>query len=187
MEALRLLLRNKRVRYTFRVSKLIVVSGLPVSGKSTIAEALAKKLKLPIFSVDPIESSILKANIKRTFETGLAAYLVAETLAGEQLKLGTSIIIDAVSPVKEAREMWYGLSKKYKAKLVIIECVLDPKIHKKRVEDRVRNMRGIPEVTWKEVENRRKEYLKWEEKRLVLDTNNKLEDNLNKALEYIYR
>lgn len=167
--------------------KLIIISGLPGSGKSTLAEAVAKKLKLPIFSVDPIESSIIKSGITKSFETGLAAYLVAETLASEQLKLGTSTIIDAVSPVKESREMWHGLSKKFDTKLVIIECLLDHEIHKKRIEARVRNMHGIPEVTWDDVENRRKEYLAWDEERLVIDSADSIEKNLDKALEYINR
>jgi predicted kinase len=76
-------------------SKLIIISGLPGSGKSTVAESLAAKLSVPLFSVDPIESAILKSGLKRSFETGLAAYLVAEALAGEHLKLGLSVIIDS--------------------------------------------------------------------------------------------
>jgi len=167
------------------VIKIIIVSGLPGSGKSTLAEALSKKLKFPIFSVDPIESSIIKSGIERSFETGLAAYLVAEKLGSEQLNLSLSIIIDAVSAVKEARDMWQNLSSKYKAKLIIIECVLDKNIHKKRIDFRNRNLHGIPEVTWSDVENRSKEYLNWKEKRLVVDTSKKKEDNLEEALRYI--
>lgn len=165
--------------------KIIVVSGLPGAGKSTLAESISQELGLPIFSVDPIESAIIKSGIKKSFETGLAAYLVAETLASEQLKLGLSVIIDAVSPIRESRDMWDNLADKHNAKLIIIECVLDSELHKKRIEARVRNMHGIPEVTWEDVENRRKEYLEWEEPRLVLDTSNDGIKNLNKALEYI--
>jgi adenylate kinase family enzyme len=56
--------------------KIIIVSGLPGTGKSTIAEQIADKLHFPIFSADPIESSILKTKIERNFQTGLAAYFV---------------------------------------------------------------------------------------------------------------
>ena len=105
--------------------KLTIVSGLPGSGKSRLAEGIAKQLFVPVFSVDPIESSILKTGIQRSFETGLAAYVVAETLAAEQLKLGMSVIIDAVNPVPEDREAWRKLAKKYNAKLIIIECHLN--------------------------------------------------------------
>ena|ERR1700730_11706505 len=167
-------------------SKLIIVSGLPGAGKSTVAESLAEKLSVPIFSVDPIESSIIKSGIKRSFETGLAAYLVAEALAGEHLKRGLSVIIDAVSPVQEARDMWHDLVRKQNATLIIIECVLERKLHKKRIESRIRNIYGIPEVTWEDVENRRKQYLSWEEERLVLDTAHTHEKSVKKALDYIH-
>src|SRR5690348_10951117 len=150
--------------------RLIIVAGLPGSGKSTLAESLAAETSLPIFSVDPIEASIIKSGLERSFETGLAAYLVAETLADEQLKCGLSVIIDAVSPVQEARDMWHNLARKHNATLIIVECVLDKGLHKKRIESRIRNMYGIPEVTWEDVENRRETYLPWKEERLVLDT-----------------
>lgn len=165
--------------------KIIVVSGLPGSGKSTIAESVAEEVHFPIFSVDPIEASILKSGIKRSFETGLAAYLVAQKLASEQLKLGISVVIDAVNPVKEARDMWHELEKIHHAQLIIIECILDGETHKKRLEARVRNMHGIPEVTWEDVENRRKEYVPWEEERLCLDTTKPHKESLERALRYI--
>ncbi len=81
--------------------------------------------------------------------------------------------------------MWRKLSAKYDAKLVIIECVLDETIHKQRVKARVRNMHGLPEVIWSDVEARKSEYVEWEQEKLVLDSGNGLEENLEKALEYI--
>ncbi len=167
------------------ILKLITVSGLPGSGKSTLAEGIAKALQLPIFSVDPIESSIIKSGIPRSFETGLAAYLVAETLAAEQLKLGSSVVLDAVSAVKEARQMWRDLSEKYGARCLVIECVLEPGLHRQRIEARVRKIHGIPEVTWEDVERSRKEYLPWDQERLVLDSAEAVEKNLEKARIFI--
>jgi predicted kinase len=165
--------------------KIIIISGLPGSGKSTIAEAIAEKLRLPLFSVDPIESAIIKSGIPRSFETGLAAYVVVQTLSAEHLKLSISVIIDAVSPVQEARDMWHALEERYDAQCIIIECVLREDVHRKRIESRTRNIAGIPEVTWADVEHRRKNYLPWKEGRLVLDTENAHEDNLEKVLDYI--
>jgi len=165
--------------------RLIIVSELPGAGKSTVAEGIAENFGFPVFSVDPIESSILKSGIKRSFETGLAAYIVAETLAAEQLKLGLSVIIDAVNPVPQARQAWQNLAQKYKVKLIIIECRLDSNIHRKRLESRVRNMHGIAEVSWSDVENLLKEYSPWEDEKFILDTSKSKQKNLEEAINYI--
>jgi predicted kinase len=167
------------------LKKVIAVSGLPGCGKSTVAEGIAQKLRIPIFSVDPIEPSIIRSGVPRSFETGLAAYLVVGALGAEQLRLGLSVIIDAVSPVSEAREMWRNLSIRFNAQLIVIECVLDRELHKQRIESRVRHLHGIPEITWSDVEDRRKGYLDWEEARLILDTANSIDTNIDRALDYI--
>ncbi len=165
--------------------KVIVVCGLPGCGKSTIAEAVAQHLRLPIFSVDPIESAIMRSGIQRSFETGLAAYLVAETLATEQLKLGQSVIIDAVSGVVEAKDMWHKLAKKFDAELVVIECFSsDDNTQRLRIENRKRDIVGIPEITWEKVKEYEAEYVQWEEPHLSLDATNKVDENISKAVGY---
>ncbi len=115
------------------------MSGLPGSGKSTLAEAVAQKLQLPLFSVDPIESAVIRSGIEKSFETGLAAYLVAEALAIEQFKLDSSVVIDAVNAEEEAKNVWRELAHNHDATLIIIECAnSDTGLHKKRIESRVR-------------------------------------------------
>src|SRR5690606_25719468 len=100
---------------------LIIMSGLPGSGKSTIAEQIAQQLKISIFSVDPIESAIIRSGIEKSFETGYAAYLVAQQLASEQLALGNSVIIDAVNAEEEAKNTWRALARKHNLKPIILE------------------------------------------------------------------
>ncbi|HEX5547584.1 MAG TPA: ATP-binding protein [Ktedonobacterales bacterium] len=164
---------------------LIVLSGLPGSGKSTIAELLAKRLRLPIFSVDPIESAIVKAGIARSFETGLAAYLVAATLADEQLKLGNSVIIDAVNAEEEGKDVWRGLAKKHGVELIVLLVALERSLHRQRLESRVRNLYGFSEVTWDMVEARRQAFTAWKELFLELDASCDVEMNAEIAVQYI--
>ena len=60
---------------------LIVVSGLPGTGKSALADRLGRHLPAAVLSVDPIEAAILRSGFEQTFETGLAAYEVVATVA----------------------------------------------------------------------------------------------------------
>jgi len=165
---------------------LIVLSGLPGSGKSTLAEGLSRTLAMPVFSVDPIEASMWRSGLARD-RTGIAAYDVAVTLADEHLRLGHSVIVDAVNPVEAPRAAWRSLAEKYRAGLKIIECICaDEAAHRRRIEARVRKIDGMPEITWARVLERRAEYEAWADARLTLDTSTRsTEQLLAEALNYL--
>lgn len=150
--------------------QLIVMSGLPGSGKSAIAEELSKKLPAAILSVDPIEAAMWASGLRKD-QTGLAAYAVAEALASENLKHGLPVIIDAVNPVEAARAMWRGTARAQDVPLTFIQVQCsDRKIHQARIEQRVRGLPNMPEVTWTDVEIRRAEYEDWNTPHIALDT-----------------
>jgi predicted kinase len=166
--------------------KLIVLSGLPGSGKSTLAEGLSRKLSMPIFSIDPIEAAMWRGGLAKA-QTGIAAYDVAIALADEHLRLGHSVIADAVNPVEAPRAAWRNLAAKYRAELRIIECICaDEAVHRRRIEARVRSIDGMPEITWARVLERRAEYEAWADPRLTLDTSVEVPERLlAEALGYV--
>jgi predicted kinase len=168
------------------MAALVVVSGLPCTGKSTVSQGIARALGFPVFSVDPIEAAILRSGIPRSFETGLAAYIVAGALAEEHLKLGHPAIIDAVSPVIESREWWEEIAARRSAQLIVIECVCsDATLHRQRLESRTRDIEGFPEPTWADIEERKREYLEWTRPRLVLDALEHAGENIKNAIAHV--
>lgn len=149
---------------------LIAMAGLPGAGKSSIAEALSRALRATLLSVDPIEAAMWRSGLAQD-QTGLAAYAVAEALAIENLRQGQTVIVDAVNPVEEARDMWRVAAKSLTIPISFIEVICgDRAVHQARIESRVRNIKGMPEVTWARVEDRMQEYEAWAGPRLVLDT-----------------
>src|ERR1700675_1403304 len=136
---------------------LMVLSALPGSGKSTVAEGLSRTLSIPLFSVDPIEAAMWRGGLSKD-QTGIAASDVAIALADEHLRLGHSVIVDAVNPVEAPRAAWRNLASKYQGDLKVIECICgDETVHRRRIEARVRNIDGMAEVTWARVIERRAE------------------------------
>ena len=149
---------------------LIVLSGLPGSGKTVLAESLSRALSIPIFSIDPIEAAMWRAGLPKN-ETGVAAFEVAQALADEHLRLRQAVIVDAVNPVEARRAVWRNLAAKHRVNLKIIECVCsDETMHRQRIEGRVRSVAGTHEITWVHLLQRRAEYEPWSDPRLVLDT-----------------
>jgi predicted kinase len=149
---------------------LIVLSGLPGSGKTALAEGLSRNLSIPVFSVDPIEAAMWRAGLDKS-DTGVAAYEVVHALADEHLRLRIPAIVDAVNPVEAPRAAWRKLASKHRVTLKIIECVCsDETILRQRIESRVRSVAATHELTWAGLQKRRAEYEAWTDQRLVLDT-----------------
>ena len=170
---------------------LIVTAGLPGAGKSTIADVLGQKLSIPVISVDPLESAILSAGIDADQPTGLAAYLVAETLASSIMASERSVIVDAVNAVNPAREQWVTLAARHGDAIKFIEVTCsDAELHRERLEKRHRNLPHVSEPTWHAVEQSLDEYDEWsgessEVERLVLDSVEPLASNVERALQFL--
>ncbi len=170
---------------------LIAMAGLPAAGKSTLAAILGGRLSASVVSVDPIESAILKAGIDSDQPTGLAAYLVAETMAGLVLASGHHVIVDAVNGVDPAREQWVGLAKSRGESLRFIEVVCsDPQLHRQRLESRERLLPHLHEPSWHAVEQSLDEYSLWSGPsaavpRITLDSARPLGVNVDAALAFL--
>jgi predicted kinase len=178
--------RARPVRGQHDGAVLIVLAGLPGTGKSAVAEAVGRALVVPVLSVDPVEAAMHRAGIDPGQPTGLAAYAVVEAVAGEILGLGQSVVVDAVNAVEPARGMWRDLSRRYRVPLRWIEVVCtDAGLHRRRLEGRSRGLGATDELSWHDVERRRDEYEPLTDDRLLLDTTRDLATNVALALDHL--
>jgi len=81
------------------VPLLVAVTGMPSSGKTTVAEGLARRLHLPLLAKDEIKESLyetLGANdVEASARAGVAAYTLIFALARSMLASGVSAIVEA--------------------------------------------------------------------------------------------
>ncbi len=167
---------------------LVIVSGLPGAGKSALADGLGRELAATVLSVDPIEAAIWRCGIEPSFETGVAAYEVAAVMATHQLRLGLTVIVDAVSSLEVARQMWRDAVARADAVTRVIEVVCsDENTHRDRLARRVRGIAGFPEPSWDDVLVRRDEWEPWNEPRLLIDSTFGQAGNVAEALSYVSR
>jgi predicted kinase len=165
---------------------LIVMAGLPGTGKSELAAQLARRLRVPVFSVDPIEAAIISSGIGKSFETGLAAYRVVEALADAQLKLGLDAIVDAVNAEEPAKQMWRALAARYALSPKIVECrCSDESLHRERLMQRRRGLGKLFEPTWDQVQQRRLAYKPWSEPVFAVDSVLPLDSNVARTLAWL--
>ena len=168
--------------------KLIIFSGLPGTGKSTLAETLAKDFSTPVFAKDWLEATLVRNGLNPVVESKppkSVGYELLTVLAERQLRLGQSVILDSVAGSRTIRETWRQLSEQYRADWRVIECICsDESLHRARLQDRQRNIPGWHELEWSEVERVKQYYLPWEGECLVLDMEQPFGENLLKAKKY---
>jgi predicted kinase len=172
--------------YFMNRAKLIVMSGIPGTGKSTLVDYLGKELSLAIVTKDEIEAT-LKRNISDTdLNTGWVAYNLLTTIADEQLRRNVSIVIDSVAGSTGMRETWRKLADRYDVEFVVVECICsDANLHLQRLEARKRNIKDWPELTWQDVLEVQARYQPWDIERLVLDSVDDFETNAAKLRKYL--
>jgi len=163
---------------------LIVFGGLPGTGKSTLAKAVARKYAAVYLRIDTIEIAMANNDMTRG-DIGPAGYLIAYRLAEENLNLGQTVIADSVNSLSVTRNAWVAVAGNANAKLVQIEVVCsDPIEHKLRVEGRTVDNKAVPLVTWSDVLKR--EYENWPDADHVIDTAGKsIDESVNDLLNFL--
>lgn len=141
---------------------LIVISGLPGTGKSAVAAEVARELDGVRLSIDPIEDALLGSGFPPSWRTGVAAYEVARAAAEQNLVLGRTVIVDAVNDSELARDTWRSAATRSGVALFFVLLTLDDAAeHRRRLEGRGHRHAHVPEPTWEDVRQRAASYEPW--------------------------
>ena len=147
---------------------LIILSGLPGGGKTTIARELARQIGAVHVRIDSIEQAILDSeNFSGPMND--AGYRVGYAVALDNLRVGRTVIADSVNPLIITRDAWVGVATRCGVDYVEVELVCaDAKEHRRRIETRSAEVPGLKRLTWQEVLSR--DYERWNREHTVVDT-----------------
>ena len=162
---------------------LYIFSGLPESGKTTLAQLVAQRLHSAYLRIDTIEQGL--RDLCTVYVQG-EGYRLAYRIAADNLRLGMSVIADSCNPIEFTRREWEQIALEIQARHINIEVICsDIHEHRRRVENRMCTVPGMKLPTWKEVENR--EYHDWTVDRIVVDTSRSVPDCIDELLSELSR
>lgn len=157
---------------------LYIFSGLPGTGKTTLAKSLASHIQAVFLRIDTIEQGIADlCNIKVEGE----GYRLSYRFAADNLKIGNCVVPDSCNPIKLTRQEWQDVAGSNNSLYTNIEVICsDVDEHKKRIKERICDIPGMVLPSWTAVEER--EYDPWDGDRVQIDTANKNCDESFKEL-----
>jgi len=144
---------------------LVLVTGLPGTGKSTIAGLAASLLGAPLVAHDwamsglrPFPAVETALDAMGPSGHGLVGWSLLRALAQSHLRRGSSVVLDGVARAPQV-EILRSLADEEGAQLLIImtECS-DSAIHRSRVDGRRRDIPGWYELDWSTVVRSRKSW-----------------------------
>lgn len=147
---------------------LVVIGGLPSTGKTALSRPLAREIGAVHLRIDTIEQAIVRSALVSHME-GSAGYEVAYALADDHLRARLSVVAECVNPLKVTRDAWLSVAQRTPCRLIEVELVCsDAQEHQRRATTRQVDVPGLPPPTWRQILDR--EYEPWDRPHLVVDT-----------------
>lgn len=148
---------------------LVVIGGLPGTGKTTIAQDVVRRAVGAVYlRIDVIEQAIRSSDVLAD-DIGPAGYAAAYALAGSNLGLGKDVVADCVNPLMITRAAWRSVAAAAASPIIEVEIICsDIAEHRRRVEGRTGDIRGLIPPSWSAVLAH--VYEPWSGPRMIIDT-----------------
>ncbi|SHI42650.1 Predicted kinase [Actinomyces denticolens] len=148
---------------------LVVLGGLPATGKSAVADQLCRDATWAWVRIDSIEQALRDSGEMGPGGVQGAGYAVGYAVAGDLLRSGLSVVAECVNPIGLTRAAWREVARVHGADLLEVELwCQDPQVHRCRAESRAVDIPGLVLPAWEEICGR--VYEPWRDADLRIDT-----------------
>jgi predicted kinase len=165
---------------------LIVVSGLPGSGKSYFCRQLAQRLPAIILETDGLRKALFSspsynaAESRRLFR---ACHLLMERLLGQ----GIPLIFDATNLSEHNREYLYRIAERSGIRLVLVRVEAPPELVHQRLRERVSASEGNSDADWQVYRRMKPQLQKIRRRHYAVDTSRDITPVIDKIVREINR
>lgn len=165
---------------------LIVVSGLPGTGKSYFSRKLAERLPLTILESDDLRKVLFPAP---TYTTEESAFLfkICHALIESLLLKGISVVLDATNLSERNREYLYNIAERLDVKIIIIRLVAPQQVVQERLKARGSDPSQKSDAGWQVYQRMRSEVDRITRNHYVIDTSHDITPYIERIIKEINR
>ena len=165
---------------------LIVVSGLPGTGKSYFCSQLAERLPFVILESDALRKALFSSpsySPKESSRLFRAVHLLIERL----LKKGVPLILDATNLSERHREYLYSIAERLDVKLILVRVEAPPQVVYERLKTRLENSGAKSDAEWSVYQRMKPSVQKIHRNHYAVDTSRDITPVLDKIVREVRR
>ena len=162
---------------------VIIVSGLPGTGKTYFCRQLAGHLPFVILESDALRKQLFTSP---TYAADESAYLFRTTyqLIEDLLKKGIPVILDATNLEERHRERLYNIAERLKARLILVNVQAPIELVEKRLKKRAdnKNNQDNSDADWAVYQKMRMTAEKIKRRHFTVDTSRDITPVIDKVV-----
>jgi predicted kinase len=165
---------------------LIVVSGLPGTGKSYFCRRLAQRLAAVILESDHLRRALFPSPGYSTAESARlfrASHLLIERL----LRQGIPVIFDATNLSQHYREKLYRIAERLDIKPVLVQVEAPPELVYQRLKERQGDPETNSDADWAVYQRMRPKVQRIHHRHYVVDTSRDITPVIDKIIREVNR
>lgn len=171
--------------------KLILIMGVPASGKTTIAKLIIKKKKAVYLDNNFIADAFFpRTRVDKEYKKiRKSIYKAIYRITSENLKLGNSVILDIPHITHMMDKNWRikmrRLTQKANTQLKIIRCYCSEETLKNRMKNRGEKRDKWKLLNWEKFLQKEPIFVKIPFEHIDINTEKKNKENIREIMEYL--
>jgi len=165
---------------------LIMMSGLPGSGKSHLGRILAERIRAVVIESDAVRKVLFPQPCYSADESA-AVHRACQQVMRPLLTRGVRVIFDATNLVEFQREMIYSLARRSGARLLIVRVVAPEEVIRKRLARRQERAESASDADWHVYRRMARREQKIQQPHVCIDTSQDTEDAVRKVIRVLQR
>ena len=165
---------------------LIIISGLPGTGKSYLSKRLAERVPFLVLESDVLRKTLFSPP-SYSFRESTELFRTIHLLLRELLSKGIPLILDAVNLSERFREQLYSIADRLNVRLILVRVEAPPEVVYQRLESRAGDTENRSDADRAVYHRMRPSVEKIRRNHYVVDTSRDITPLLDKIVREVMR